>query len=288
MADIVLPAVSFLEKDSIRSWWTPLQTINKAIEPVGDTKSLIEIDFDLAKRLDPDFKWNTIHELFNDILEPSGMTFDELQKKGWSIPSGDIPSAPYHRFEKGLLREDKQPGFNTQSGKVEIYSTLREDWGLEPIPHYEEPPLTPVSRPDLAEKYPLILSTGRRSPVFFNSEHRNQPWLREIDPDPTVEIHPDTAKEHGISNGDWVWIENWMGRVKNKAKVSPIVPRWMVMSAHGWWFPEREGKEEELYGLWESNINQVMPMGVYGKDGLGTPTKQLMCKIYRVGAEEGK
>jgi anaerobic selenocysteine-containing dehydrogenase len=288
MADIVLPATSFLEKDSIRSWWTPLQTINKAIEPVGDCKSLIQIDFDLAKRLDPDFKWDTIYDVFNEILEPSGMTFDELQKKGWSIPPEGIPSAPYHRFEKGLLREDKQPGFNTQSGKVEIYSTLREDWGLEPIPHYEEPPITPISRPDLAEKYPLILSTGRRSPVFFNSEHRNQPWLREIDPDPTVEIHPDTAKEYGISNGDWVWIENWMGKVKNRAKVSPIVPLWMVMAAHAWWFPEREGNEKELYGLWESNINQIMPMGVYGKDGLGTITKQLLCKIYKVGAGEEK
>ncbi|MBN2239629.1 MAG: molybdopterin-dependent oxidoreductase [Dehalococcoidales bacterium] len=281
MADIVLPAVSFLEKDSIRSWWTPLQTINKALEPIGDTKSLIQIDFDLAKRFDPEFRWNDIYELFDEILEPSGMNFKELQEKGWSIPPEGDPSAPYKRFEKGLLRQDGQPGFNTQSGKIEIYSTLREDWGLEPIPHYEEPPITPVSRPDLFEKYPLILSTGRRSPVFFNSEHRNIPWLREIDPDPNVEIHPDTAKEYGIGNGEWVCIENWMGKCRMKAKVSPIVPRWMVMAAHAWWYPEGEGNEEELYGLRDVNINKIMPMGFYGKDGLGTITKQLMCKIYK-------
>jgi anaerobic selenocysteine-containing dehydrogenase len=285
-ADVVLPSASFIENDSIRSWWVPLQTINKVIEPIGDCKSLIEMNFELAKRFDPNFRWNTIHDLFDDILKPSGMTFKELQKKGWSIPPEGDPSAPYHRFEKGLLRPDRKPGFNTPSGKMELYSTLREGWGLDPIPHYEEPPFTPISRPDLAQKYPLILSTGRRSPVFFNSEHRNIPWLREIDPDPTVEIHPDTAKEHHIEQGDWIWVENWMGKVQMKAKVTAIVPRWMVMTAHGWWFPERSGEETELYGLWESNINQLMPMGAQGKDGLGTPTKHLLCKVYKVGGEE--
>jgi anaerobic selenocysteine-containing dehydrogenase len=285
-ADVVLPSASFLEYDSIRSWWVPLQTINKAIDAVGECKSIIEMNFELAKRFDPNFRWNTIYELFDDILKPSGMTFAELQKKGWSLPPEGNSSAPYRRYEKGLLRQDNKPGFQTTSGKMELYSTLREEWELEPIPHYEEPPFTPISRPDLAEKYPLILSTGRRSPVFFNSEHRNIPWLREIDPDPVVEIHPDTATAHEIENGDWVWIENWMGKCKMKAKVSAIVPRWMVMTAHGWWFPERSGNEPSLYGLWESNINQLMPMGAQGKDGLGTPTKHLLCKISKVGKGE--
>ena len=121
------------------------------------------------------------------------MTFDAASEAGLGVPPGGPPSAPYHRHEKGLLRPDGKPGFQTPSGKVELYSALREGWGLEPLPHYEEPPFTPVSQPDLFEQYPLILSTGRRSPVFFNSEHRNIPWLREVDPDPVVEIHPDTA-----------------------------------------------------------------------------------------------
>jgi anaerobic selenocysteine-containing dehydrogenase len=286
MADIVLPATSFLEKDSIRSWWVPLQTINKAIEPIGECKSLVQINFELAKRLDPDFRWETIYELFDEILEPSGMTFNELQEKGWSIPPEGNSSAPYQRYEKGLLRQDKKPGFQTASGKIELYSTLREEWGYDPIPHYEEPPFTPVSRPDLAKEYPIILSTGRRSPVFFNSEHRNIPWLREIDPEPIVEINPDTAAKYGISQGDWMWIENWMGKCKMKAKVTGIVPEWMIMSAHAWWFPEKPGEEPSLYGMWESNINQLMPMGEQGEDGLGTPTKHLLCRIYKVGQGE--
>ena len=284
-ADVVLPAATFLEKDGIRSWWVPLQTINKAMS-VEECRPDVEINFELAKRFDPDFKWRTVHELFDDIIKPSGLSFKRLQEKGWAFPPEGHPSSPYYRYEKGLLREDRRPGFQTPTGRFELYSTLREGWGLDPLPHHEEPPFTPVSRPDLSKEFPLILSTGRRSPVYFNAEHRMIPWLREIDPDPVVEIHPDTAKGFGIGNGEWVWVQNWMGRAKFKAKVTRVVPRWMVMAAHGWWFPEKEGSEPSLYGTWESNINLLLPMNAQGKDGLGSPIKHSMCRIFKVDGRE--
>ncbi|MFX0198607.1 MAG: molybdopterin-dependent oxidoreductase, partial [Candidatus Hodarchaeota archaeon] len=222
-ADIVLPSASFLEKEGVRSWWVPLQTINKAIS-VSECRSDLEINFELAKRFDPNFRWNTIHELFDDILKPSGMTFEQLQAKGWAFPPEGHPSTPYHRYEQGLLRKDGNPGFQTPSGLFELYSILREEWGLEPMAHYEEPPFTPISQPELTKEYPLILSTGRRSAVYFHAEHRMIPWLRALDPDPVVEIHPDTAKPLGIGEGEWVWIENWLGRCKFRAKITPVVP----------------------------------------------------------------
>src|SRR4030043_206285 len=236
LADVVLPSATFLEKEGFRTWWVPLQSINKALSIEG-CKSDVEINFELAKRFDPNFQWKSIHQLFNDILKPSGMTFTELQKKGWVLPPEGHPSAPYHRYEKGLLRPDKKPGFQTPSGKVEIYSSVRDEWGLEPLAHYEEPPFTPVTLPELYKEYPLILSTGRRSPAYFHSEHRMIPWLRQIDPDPVVEIHPDTAKLLHIGDGEWVWVQNWLGRAKFKAKGTPVVPRWMVMATHGGGFP---------------------------------------------------
>jgi anaerobic selenocysteine-containing dehydrogenase len=284
-ADVVLPAGTFLEKDSFRSWWVPLQTINKAMT-VDECLPDVEINFELAKRFDPEFQFETIHDLYDDLLKPSGMTFKELQEKGWVYPPEGSTSCPYWRHEKGLLRPDKKPGFRTQTGLFELYSTLREEWDLEPIPHHEEPPFTPVSRPDLAKEYPLILSTGRRSPAFFHSEHRNIPWLREIDPDPLVEIHPETAAQNGIGNGEWMWIENWMGRARYKAKLTPVVPEWMIMASHGWWFPEKKAAEPSLYGVWESNINQLIPMNHHGKDGQGAPIKHSMCKIYKCSPEE--
>jgi anaerobic selenocysteine-containing dehydrogenase len=281
-ADIVLPAATFLEKEGVRSWWVPLQTINKAIEVEG-CKPDIEINFELAKRFDPGFRWDTIHDLFDDIVQPSGLTFEQLQEQGWAFPPEGHSSAPYHRYQRGLLRKDGKPGFQTPSGKVELYSTLREDWELEPVADYEEPPFTPVSQPELLKEYPLILSTGRRSAVYFHAEHRNIPWLRELDPDPIVEIHPDTAKSLDIGAGEWVWIENWLGRCKFRAKVTLEVPPWMVMAAHGWWFPEEPAAEPSLFGVWKSNINLLLPMGYQGKDGLGAPIKHMLCKVYKVG-----
>ncbi|MFC1948929.1 molybdopterin-dependent oxidoreductase [Chloroflexota bacterium] len=286
LADVVLPSGTFLEKDSIRSWWVPLQSINKAIT-VDECKPDIEINFELARRFDPDFRWENIHQLFDEIIQPAGLTFKELQQKGgWVIPPEGHPSHPYHRFEKGRLRPDGKPGFQTPSGRVELYSSLREEWGLEPLAHYEEPPFTPVSQPELYKDYPLILSTGRRSPVYFHTEHRNIPWLREIDPDPIIEIHPDTAGKFGIKNGDQVWVENWMGKCQFKANVTLVVPEWMVMTAHGWWFPEEPGAEPSLYGVWKSNVNQLIPMGYQGEDGLGSPIKHLLCKVYKVSSPE--
>ncbi len=284
LADIVLPAATFLEKDGVRSWWIPLQTINKAISVEG-CKPDVEINFELARRFDPNLRWKSIEELFDNILQNSGMSFKQLQEKKWAFPPEGNPSAPYRRHEKGLLRKDRRPGFETPSGKVELYSSLREQWGLEPLPHYEEPPFTHVSRPDLAKEYPLILSTGRRSFAFFNAEHRNIPWLRELDPDPTVEIHPDTAKKHDIGDGEWVWVENWLGRQRFKAKLTLAVLPQMVMAAHGWWFPEEDGAEPSLFGAWKSNINQLIPMGSQGKDGLGAPIKNLLCKVYKANRD---
>ncbi len=286
LADVVLPAATFLEKDGLRTWWVPMQSINKAVS-VAECRPDVEINFELAKRFNPDLRWKNIYELFDEIIEPSGLTFRELQERGWVFPPPGHPSAPYRRFEKGLLRPDGKPGFQTPSGRVELYSSLREGWGLEPLPHYEEPPFTPVSRPDLYKDYPLILSTGRRSPAYFHSEHRQISWLREIDPDPVVEIHPDTAESLNIIEGEWVWVQNWLGRAKLKAKVTPIVPRWMVMAAHGWWFPEKSGAEPSLFGVWESNINQLIPMGFQGKDGLGAPIKHSLCRLQKVSEKEG-
>ena len=164
MADVVLPAASFLEKEGVRSWWMPLQASNRALT-VGECKGDMDIGFELAKRFDPNFRWKDTHELFDEIIKPSGMTFDELSEKVWSYPPEGTSTIPYHRHEKGLLRSDGTPGFRTPSGRFELYSTHRESWNLEPMPLHEEPPFTPVTQPEKLKEYPLILGTGRRLPV---------------------------------------------------------------------------------------------------------------------------
>jgi len=77
-------------------------------------------------------------------------------------------------------------------------------------------------------------------------------------------------------------VENWMGKCKLKAKVTLVVPRWMVMTTHGWWFPEKSEEEDPMFDVWHSNVNQLIPMGSQGKDGLGAPIKHSLCKVYKV------
>lgn len=282
-ADIFLPAATFAEKDSGRTWWSPLSVTAKAVQ-VGDCKSDWEINFDLAKRFNPKaVPWKNVREMFNERLKPSGFSFEEIAAKGsWLMPP-EGPTRPYRRYERGLLRADKKPGFNTPTGKVELWSKRLEEWKLDPLPYYEEPPESPVRTPELWKEYPLIMGTGRRSSVYFHSEHRMIPWLREIDPDPIVEIHPDVAGKLDIDDGEWVYVENKRGRIKRKAKVTPVVPPWMVMVPHGWWLPETQGTEPYLFGIWEYNCNQLIPTGCQSKSGYGGGAyKTMLCRVTKI------
>ena len=285
LADIVLPAASLPEKDSLYCIGGPLNIIHKVID-VPECKNDWEINFTLAKRFNPKaVPWKNVRTMLTDRMKPSGYTFEQMVKKVWDLAPKGHPcgSHPYRRYESALLRADKKKGFRTPTGKVELYCTSYEKWGYDPLPYYREiEPEGPKTSPKLMKKYPLILMTGRRSPVLFHSEHRQIPWLRECDPDPLAEINPETAKENGISNGDWVWIEGTMGRFKRKAKVTPIIHPKTIMAAHAWWLPEADGKGPNSYGVWDLNCNQVIPMGYNDVSGFGGgPISGMLCKVYK-------
>ncbi|KKM12728.1 hypothetical protein SY88_02365 [Clostridiales bacterium PH28_bin88] len=283
LADIVLPAATFAEKESFRSWWAPLSVIVPAVK-VGDCRSDWEINLELARRFNPNLKWRTVKGLIDDRLKAAGTDFDTLAAKGsWEMPPEGHASKPYYRYDKGLLRADGQPGFNTPTGKVEFASKRFEEWRLDPLPYYEEPPESEVRTPALLREFPLIMATGRRSPVYFHSEHRMIPWLREIDPFPIVEINTKTAAELGIEDGEWVYVENRRGRIKRKARVTPTIHPKVVMVPHGWWLPETEGKEPHLYGIWEYNCNQLIPTGTQGQAGFGGGAyKTILCRVRKI------
>ena len=270
LADIILPAATFPEKNSFRSWWTPMDSIKKRVQ-VGECRSDWEINFELAKRFNPEGlqRWATVIDYFDERMEPSGMTFEDLEAKGGWAMSPEGPGRPYRRYEKGHLRADGKPGFNTPSGKVEIYNKSFEEWGMDPLPFYTEPPQSEASTPDLFKKYPLVMITGARSNLFFHSEHRQIPWLREKEPDPTVEIHPDTAKEYNIYDGEWVHLENDMGHIKRKAVISLKVKPNHVQTLHGWFKPEAEGAEPNLFNVWDYQVNQIIPGPQASKSGFG-------------------
>ncbi|MCG8337500.1 MAG: molybdopterin-dependent oxidoreductase [Proteobacteria bacterium] len=289
LADIVLPAATFAEKDSFRSWWAPLGAIHKVIQ-VGECKSDWEINFELAKRLSTNpLKYDCVEDLINDRLSVANITFRELVDRGsWMMPPEGHFSKPYRRHEKGLLRLDGKPGFNTETGKVELWSKAMENWGLDPLPYYREPAQSEFSTPELFKKYPLILNSGSRLPTYFHSEHRMIPWLREKFPEPTVEVNPKTAEKYGVYDGEWVYIENDQGRVKRKVVISLTVSEKFINTPHGWWKPEENGSEPDLFKVWEYQINQLVPHPQDSISGFGGGQyKTTLVRISKITDEGG-
>jgi len=138
--------------------------------------------------------WDTFEGALDYILEPMGISWQDFKKTDFI--KGEIEYQKY-----------KERGFSTPTKKFELYSTLLEKWGYDPLPQYREAPESPVNKPELHKDYPYILITGRRIPGFFHTENRQVPWLRELHGDPVVEIHPETARNEDIKEGNWVIID---------------------------------------------------------------------------------
>lgn len=278
-ADVLLPAACFAERLGITGHQPyALGAIAQAVEPLGECKSDQRIIYEVGSRFTTDEykKWDDEQGFYDYLLRNTGFTYESLRERTWAYPEFE-----YMKYEKGLLRRKGEVGFATSTGRYNFYCPEMLHFGLSPLATYEEPPESPVSRPDLAEKYPLVLTTGARIWGFFHSEHRQSASMRSIHPDPTVLIHPDTAAKYGIAEGDWVKIENNFGSCKQKAKLSVRIRRDTVSADHAWWFPERDPEDGTLFGVMESNINKLVPMRP-GKVGLGASYKSQLCAISKV------
>jgi anaerobic selenocysteine-containing dehydrogenase len=282
-ADVVLPVASFLEHDAITtnnqaSQAGQIGAVSECIDRVGESKSDAEIMIEFYNRLYPEGKrpWHSVEDYFTTELAriaSVNVSYPDLSEK----VIGQL-ELEYYKYEKGLLRPDGQPGFNTSTGRIELWSTAFARVGDDPLPYYQEPYFSAKARPDLAEQYPLILTTGARRFTYFHSENRHIATLREIHKWPTLQINPETAAELGITDGMWVYIENLYGRVKQVAQLTPIVDRNVVAADHAWWYPERQAKD--YYDVFESNINTLIPHEKHGKLGFGTHYKSMPCKVY--------
>lgn len=276
LADVVLPAATFPERNGIRvgDGMQRGEVINKVTQ-FGECKSDMQINLELGKRFNPEaWPWETVEEMFSYMLRDTGFTFEELREKAPVY----LPFT-YRRYEKGLLRPDGEPGFNTPTGKIELYSTVYEALGLDPLPYFEEPSPGPGSTPELLAEYPLVLTTGARIWSMFHSEHRQVARMRAMRPDPVIEVHPDTLKKLGLRDGDWVWVENQRGRAKKRVKATPIIDPRMANCDHGWWLPEEE--PEKLFQVFDLNINNLV-LWIPGRSGFGSNYKTMLVKIYKV------
>ena len=275
LADIVLPAASWPEIDQVAGLPTVAANVvlaNQRAVRIGECMSDEEIFVDLARRMKLPVGTESVEEVLNLQLARGGlnMTFAELKDKG----SVTVPFK-YRKYADG--------GFNTPTGKIELYSTRLEEMGYAPLPSYEEPPESPISRPEVAEDYPLVLTTGARIPYFFNSEHRQIENLRKAHRHPTAEIHPETAARYGITKNDWMWIETKRGRIRQRARLTTGIDPRVIAAEHGWWFPEEPAPE---YGVWRSNVNLLTDNQPPYDPAMGTyQLRALLCRVARAETE---
>ncbi|MFC2044567.1 molybdopterin-dependent oxidoreductase [Chloroflexota bacterium] len=269
LTDIVLPAASWLEQDDIADQhfiWCVL--LRQKVATIGECRDDKQIVIDLAHRMGMEeaFPWRNVREYCDWVLKDSGVTFEEFKRVG--IIKGEMR---YRKYEK--------EGFDTPSGKVELRSSIVEKMGYDPLPYYVEPPESPYSTPELFKKYPLIMSTGARTEAYFHSEGRQIESLRKLEPDPLLDINPDTAKSLGIVNGDWVWIESPRGgKIRQRARLTDGIHPGVVQAPHGWWFPEKDPPD---YGFKESNVNMLTGNLPYDPHTGSESWRSFLCKVYK-------
>jgi anaerobic selenocysteine-containing dehydrogenase len=107
--------------------------------------------------------------------------------------------------------------------------------------------------------------------------------MREFHPDPLHQINPADAEIYGISEGDWVWVESSRKhRFKQKALITPAIKPGVVHAEHAWWFPEKEAAEPVLFGVFDSNPNNLTKADECGQSHIGSAIKSMLCRIYKV------
>lgn len=240
LADVVLPVASCFEREALKIGFdisaeaqSRVQLRQAIVDPPGQARSDTDIIFRLAERLGlREHFWNgDVDASYRQQLGPSGITLDELRAE----PAG-LRKPLTARYRKHATTDDKgnPRGFATPSRKVEFWSETFLDHGYPAMPDFVEPPIGPVTRPDLSTSFPLILTCAKPS-LFCQSQHRALPSLRKRALHPEIELNPATAAARGIKNGDWVDVRTPAGGMRARARFNNGLDPRVVVGEHGWW-----------------------------------------------------
>ena len=245
LADYVLPGDVFTERNHVAdtwSWSTRLSLSQKVADPPTEGSSTYQFWHDLAHRMGYGeyFPWSTLEEVLDHRLSPSGMSFEEFAKVAHM--HAQVPE--YRSYEK--------TGFGTPSGKVELYSSILEELGFDPLPYYRE-------APQPSADYPYRVFTGVREDSFFQTGQRQIKVLRKRTPVPRFFIHPKDAERDGISDGDWAVLETETGQVQALVSVQESMKPGHLRVPHGWWYPEMREEGSELSGAFVSSDAVLCP-----------------------------
>ena len=245
LADYILPIAGSLERPVLQ---TDAGTANTAYGGAAAVEASYERRTDyafwreLGLRMGQEeyWPWETMEESFQAIINPLPFTWKEFCQEGGYFPP--------RRYQKHKREEkDSDVAFATPTGKIELFSSVLNEVGADPLPHYHW-----VAGVD--ENFPLKLITGVRKQPYYGSAFRQVNELRKIHPKPLAEMSKRTAEENNVDDGDAVWVETERGRAMFWVKTCEMRDN-LVSVEYGWWYPEQERKAPKLGGLWLSNAN---------------------------------
>jgi anaerobic selenocysteine-containing dehydrogenase len=276
-ADLVLPKTTTLEEEEVSfmpSGPTVLFT-RAVVPPQGEARSEIDIAVPLlhkmaqrqavARNLLP---WCSQREFNTYLLGDSGIRIEDLERTGYHQLSAEAPTP--------------RP-FATPTGRIELFSTIMEQAGLDPLPSYTPPSRERLSH-DTAKRFPLILITGDREKSYHHSRFRDQPWALKVWPDPRLTMHPDTARGMGLEDGAWVHLEvaGGKGPCRLRVKLSDATPLDVVNTGMGWWLPSDPAP---VRGALDVNINAALPYeGPWDPVSGSSDVRGLPCRVALVAA----
>jgi anaerobic selenocysteine-containing dehydrogenase len=286
LADVVLPVAGAFEREALKVGFEVSAAAQSLVQfrlqvapPPGEARSDTDIVFDLAGRLGlgQHFWDGDVEAAYRYQLEPSGVSLDELRQNpgGMRLPL----QTRYRKFAE--LKDGVPAGFDTLSRKIELYSETMLDHGYLPLPDYEEPLVSPLSRPELNEQYPLILTCAKHT-LFCESQHRALPSLRRQALDPEVELHPAAAAERAIRPGDWVRIETPAGSVRARARLNDTLQPNVVCGQHGWWqaCPEIGAPGYDPFSAEGANFNLIIGNEAIDPVSGSVPHRAYLCQIH--------
>ncbi|MDP2645697.1 MAG: molybdopterin-dependent oxidoreductase [Desulfobacterales bacterium] len=227
-ADIVLPEASIFERDDIMVSHNHVLRMEKAIEPLYECKSALDIWSGIARRVGLakyfDHSLEDYMRMLLDTRHPSlaGITLERLEQE--KLVRADVP------LVRDVPFADQK--FPAPSGRIELYQERLLAFGEE-LPLHKEPLESPRSSP-LAQKYPLsFFSVKGRTTT--QSVLANIDWMQEVEDKALLDMNPVDADARGIKDDDPVVVFNDRGKAKLKARLNQTVPPGAVNTDHGPW-----------------------------------------------------
>jgi thiosulfate reductase/polysulfide reductase chain A len=260
-ADVVLPECTYLERyDNIRNSAHREPNISlrmPAVEPMYDTKPAWWIAKELAEKLGLGeyFAYATIEEKLDWELKQVGSSLDEMKKIGVKM---------FDREADDLyFTEGEEIEFNTNSGKIELYSSAFEAEGFDPMPKYTEHEQAPEGF--------YRLNYGR-APMHTFSRTANNPHLTDLMDENTVWVNPKVAEKESLENDQYVWLQNQDGvfsKTPIKVRITERI-RWdSVYMVHGFGHTDKRLSRAAGRGASDADlITKVLVDPIMGGTGM--------------------